>query len=72
MLQLVFAQSKISNRQQTIEWYEKAFGAEFLGRGPTLNKVQLQFRLGKAEIHTNEPVEVVKIPTVHFAVEVAD
>jgi catechol 2,3-dioxygenase-like lactoylglutathione lyase family enzyme len=63
---------QISNRQRTIDWYEKVLGAEFLDRGPTLNKVQLQFRLGNAEVHTNEPAVVVQTPVVHFAVEVAD
>ena len=36
----------ISNRERTREWYEKVLGAEFLDRGPELNKRQLQLRLG--------------------------
>lgn len=63
---------QISDRQRTRDWYEKVLGAEFFDRGPTLNKVQLQFRLGNAEIHTNEPASVIQLPGVHFAVEVAD
>ena len=63
---------QISDRQRTRDWYEKVLNAEFVDRGPTLNRVQLQFRLGNAEIHTNEPANVVQPPGVHFAVEVAD
>ena len=63
---------QISDRQRTRDFYEKVLGAEFLDRGPTLNKTQLQLRMGNAEIHTNEPANVVQVPTVHFAVEVAD
>lgn len=33
---------QISDRQRTREWYEKVLGAEFLDRGPELNKGQLQ------------------------------
>ena len=43
---------QISDRQRTRDWYEKVLNAEFFDRGPTLNRVQLQFRLGNAEIHT--------------------
>ena len=63
---------QISDRQRTRDFYEKVLGAEFLDRGPTLNKTQLQLRMGNAEIHTNEPANVVQVPSVHFAVEVAD
>lgn len=63
---------QISDRARTRDFYEKVLGAEFFDRGPTLNKTQLQFRLGNAEIHTNEPANVINVPTVHFAVEVAD
>ena len=63
---------QISDRQQTTEWYEKVLGAEFLDRGPTLNKGQLQFKLGNAEIHTNETPNPVQVPVVHFAVEIHD
>ena len=49
---------QISDRQRTRDWYEKVLNAEFFDRGPTLNRTQLQFRLGNAEIHTNEPANV--------------
>ena len=32
---------QISDRDRTREWYEKVLGAEYLDRGPTLNKAQL-------------------------------
>ena len=35
---------QISNRERTREWYEQVLGAEFLDRGPELNKRQLQLR----------------------------
>ena len=63
---------QISDREQTRKWYEKALGAEFLDRSPTLNRGQLQFKLGNAEIHTNEPANLVQVPSVHFAVEIND
>ena len=45
---------QITDRQRTREWYEKVLGAEFLDRGPALNKRQLQLRIGTGEIHTSE------------------
>ena len=63
---------QISDREQTREWYEKVLGAEFLDRSPALNKGQLQLRLGNAEIHTNDTKEPVRVPGVHFAVEIDD
>ena len=63
---------QITNRERTREWYEKALGAEFLDRGPALNRRMLQLRIGNGEIHTSEVDEVVFIPRVHFAVEVED
>lgn len=63
---------QITNREQTREWYEKVLGAEFLDRGPALNRRMLQLRIGNGEIHTSEVDEVVFIPRVHFAVEVED
>ncbi|MCH7606094.1 MAG: VOC family protein [Chloroflexi bacterium] len=61
---------QITDRQQTREWYEKVLGAEFLDRGPALNKRQLQFRVGTAEIHTSESQDFIDVPRVHFAMEV--
>lgn len=43
---------QISDRGRTREWYENVLGAEFLDRGPEMNKRQLQFRIGSGEIHT--------------------
>ena len=63
---------QISDREQTREWYEKVLGAEFLDRGPTLNKGQLQLRLGNAEIHTNDTPNPIQVPAVHFAAEIKD
>ena len=63
---------QVSNRERTREWYEKVLGAEFLDRGPELNKRQLQLRIGSAEIHTNDTTDLVRVPAVHFAVEIAD
>jgi catechol 2,3-dioxygenase-like lactoylglutathione lyase family enzyme len=63
---------QISNRERTREWYEKVLGAEFLDRGPELNKRQLQLRIGNAEIHTTDTVDPVRVPSVHFAVEIPD
>jgi catechol 2,3-dioxygenase-like lactoylglutathione lyase family enzyme len=63
---------QISNRERTREWYEKVLGAEFLDRGPELNKRQLQLRIGNAEIHTSDTPIPVRVPSVHFAVEVHD
>ena len=58
---------QISNRERTRAWYEKGLGAEFLDRGPELNKRQLQLRIGSAEIHTTDVTEPVRVPSVHFA-----
>jgi catechol 2,3-dioxygenase-like lactoylglutathione lyase family enzyme len=63
---------QVSNRERTREWYEKVLGAEFLDRGPELNKRQLQLRIGSSEIHTTDTAEPVQVPSVHFAVEVRD
>jgi catechol 2,3-dioxygenase-like lactoylglutathione lyase family enzyme len=63
---------QISNRERTREWYEKVLGAEFLDRGPELNKRQLQLRIGSAEIHTTDTANPVRVPSVHFAVEIPD
>jgi catechol 2,3-dioxygenase-like lactoylglutathione lyase family enzyme len=63
---------QISNRERTREWYEKVLGAEFLDRGPELNKRQLQLRIGSAEIHTTDTADPVRVPSVHFAVEIPD
>jgi catechol 2,3-dioxygenase-like lactoylglutathione lyase family enzyme len=63
---------QISNRERTREWYEKVLGAEFLDRGPELNKRQLQLRIGSAEIHTTDTADPVRVPSVHFAVEIRD
>jgi catechol 2,3-dioxygenase-like lactoylglutathione lyase family enzyme len=61
-----------SNRERTREWYEKVLGAEFLDRGPALNRRQLQLRLGSAEIHFTETVSPTIVRSSHFAVEVDD
>ena len=63
---------QISDREKTREWYENVLGAEYLDRGPTLNKGQLQLKLGNAEIHTNDTPNPVKVPAVHYAVEKHD
>jgi catechol 2,3-dioxygenase-like lactoylglutathione lyase family enzyme len=63
---------QVSNRQQTREWYETVLGAEFLDRGPELNKRQLQLRIGNGEIHTTDTPNPVRVPSVHFAVEIDD
>ena len=61
---------QITDRERTREWYERVLGAEFLDRGPALNKRQLQLRIGTGEIHTSDTDNPVKAPQVHFAVEV--
>ena len=61
---------QITDRQQTREWYERVLGAEFLDRGPALNRRQMQLRIGTGEIHTSETQELIKVPRVHFAIEV--
>ena len=63
---------QISDRERTREWYERVLGAEFLDRGSTLNRGQLQLRLGNTEIHTNDTPNPVQVPAVHFAAEIAD
>jgi catechol 2,3-dioxygenase-like lactoylglutathione lyase family enzyme len=63
---------QITDRQRTREWYEKVLDAEFLDRGPALNQRQLQLRIGTAEIHTSDTDDLIKVPRVHFAVEVED
>ena len=63
---------QVSNRERTREWYEKVLGAEFLDRGPELNKRQLQLRIGSSEIHTTDTADPMRVPAVHFAVEVRD
>ena len=63
---------QITSRERTREWYEKVLGAEFLDRGPALNRRMLQLRIGNGEIHTSEVTEMVHIPRVHFAIEVED
>jgi catechol 2,3-dioxygenase-like lactoylglutathione lyase family enzyme len=63
---------QISNRERTREWYERVLDAEFLDRGPELNKRQLQLRIGSAEIHTTDTANPVRVPSNHFAVEIRD
>ncbi len=63
---------QITDRQRTKEWYENVLGAEFLDRGPALNKRQLQLRIGTGEIHTSDTDEFIDVPRVHFAIEVED
>jgi len=62
----------ISDRAKTREWYEKVLGAEFLDRGPALNRRQLQLRLGTGEIHFTETPHPTPTPSSHFAIEVKD
>src|SRR5919108_6622051 len=61
---------QISDRERTRAWYENVLGAEFLDRGPELNKRQLQLRIGNAEIHTTDTANPVRVPSNHFAVEI--
>lgn len=63
---------QVVDREKTREFYEKVLGAEFLDRGPEMNKRQLQLRIGNGEIHTNDTREAVLAPAVHFAVEIDD
>jgi catechol 2,3-dioxygenase-like lactoylglutathione lyase family enzyme len=63
---------QISNRERTREWYEKVLGAQFLDRGPALNKRQLQLRIGSGEMHFTETPNPTTIRSSHFAVEVDD
>ena len=63
---------QISNRERTRAWYEQVLDAEFLDRGPELNARQLQLRIGSAEIHTTDVTEAMRVPAVHFAVEIPE
>src|SRR5215475_8680043 len=63
---------QISDRERTRDWCTKVFGAEFLDRGPALNRRQLQLRLGASEIHFTERPQPTTIPSSHFALEVDD
>ena len=63
---------QISDRERTREWYEKALGAEFLERGPSLNTRQLQLRIGSGEMHFTHITDSTPVSTGHFALEVAD
>src|SRR5206468_10348625 len=63
---------QVSDRARTREWYEKVLGAQFLDRGPALNKRQLQLRLGNGEIHSTETSRPTTIASGHFAPEVDD
>ena len=47
-------------------------GAEFLDRGPALNKRQLQLRLGTGEIHFTETPHPAPTASSHFALEIDD
>ena len=61
---------QISDRERTREWYENVLGAEFLDRGPEMNKRRLQFRIGSGEIHTTDSPN--PNPSDHWAVEIQD
>ena len=63
---------QISDRERTRAWYQKVLGAEFLDRGPALNKRQLQLRLGSGEIHFTVTPRPVVAASSHFAIEVDD
>jgi len=63
---------QVSDRERTRAWYEKVLGAEFLDRGPALNRRQLQLRLGGSEIHFTETPHPTPTPSSHFAMEVDD
>jgi catechol 2,3-dioxygenase-like lactoylglutathione lyase family enzyme len=63
---------QINDRERTSDWYTKVLGAEFLDRGPALNRRQLQLRLGVSEIHFTERPQPSTIPSSHFALEVDD
>ena len=63
---------QITDRARTREWYERVLGCVLLDRGPALNKRQLQLRIGNAEMHFSDSKERTHVPSVHFAVEVAD
>ena len=61
---------QISDRERSREWYEKVLGAEFLDRGPELNRGQLQLRIGNGEMHTTHTPN--PAPSGHFALEIHD
>ena len=63
---------QVSDRERTRDWYTKVLGAEFLDRGPALNRRQLQLRLGQSEMHFTERAQPATIASSHFAVEVDD
>ena len=63
---------QITDRQLTREWYERVLGAEFLDRGPALNRRQMQMRIGTGEIHTSDTDDLIKVSRIHFAIEVED
>ena len=61
---------QFSDKARSREWYEKVLGAEFLDRGPELNRGQLQLRIGSGEIHSTHTPN--PAPSGHFAVEIHD
>src|SRR5437867_7609404 len=63
---------QISDRQRARDWYTKVLGAEFLDRGPALNRRQLQLRLGSSEIHFTVTPRPTIVQSSHFAIEVDD
>ncbi len=63
---------QVADRERTRDWYTKVLGAEFLDRGPALNKRQLQLRLGSCEIHFTERPQPTAVASAHFALEVDD
>jgi len=63
---------QISDRERTRAWYEKVLGAEFLDRGPALNRRQLQLRVGSGEIHFTVTPHPTIVSSSHFAIEVDD
>ena len=63
---------QINDRERTRAWYEKVLGAEFLDRGPALNRRQLQLRLGSGEIHFTVTPRPTIVSSSHFAIEVDD
>ena len=63
---------QISDRERARDWYTKVLGAEFLDRGPALNRRQLQLRLGSSEIHFTETPHPMPTPSSHFALEIDD
>ena len=63
---------QIRDREATRKWYQDVLGAELLDRGPSLNKRQMQMRIGSSEMHFSDSAEPTMAPSTHFAVEVAD